>query len=458
MNGPRTPLLTDYCQLTMLHAYYESGMNDTAVFEFFFRALPGERNFLLAAGLEQALDYLEQLHFSEEELRWLGQTQGFPASFLAHLAELRFTGEVHAIPEGTVCYPNEPLLRITAPIEQAQLIESRLINVLHFQTLVASKAARCVLAAPDKLLVDFGMRRAHGAEAGVFAARASYLAGFAGTATVLAGRSYGVPLYGTMAHSFVEAHATESLAFEHFARAQPDNVVLLIDTYDTEAGAEQAAALAPHLARHGIRIRAVRLDSGDLGAHAVRVRRVLDQHGLQAVQIFCSGNLDEYALRALLAAGAPIDGYGVGTSLTTSSDAPALDCAYKLSEYAGTGRRKLSEHKATWPGRKQVYRSYAEDDSMAGDVVALDEETRPGEALLRAVMRGGRRLQPADSVGAIRERAAAQLDRLPAALKSLDPAPAYPVEISPALRRYAAEVDREIAARQSAPAPRPTRP
>lgn len=444
MNGRHPSLLTDLYQLTMLHAYHEEGMSDTAVFEFFFRALPPSRNFLLAAGLEPALEFLEQLRFSEEELHWLEHEQGFPAHFVEHLAKLRFTGDVHALPEGTICFPDEPVLRVTAPIEQAQLVESRLINLLHFQTLIASKAARCVLAAPGKLLVDFGLRRAHGGEAGLLAARASYLAGFAGSATVLAGQYYGVPLYGTMAHSFIEAHPSEALAFEGFARAQPGNVTLLIDTYDTEAGAERVAELAPRLAAEGIRVQAVRLDSGDLGAHAVRVRRILDDRGLQGIRIFCSGNLDEYALARLTASGAPIDGFGVGTSLTTSADLPALDCAYKLSEYAGTGRRKRSEGKATWPGRKQVYRRWTGDGCMAGDVLALEQEPARGEGLLEPVMRAGRRLKPAESLQQTRERAAAQLRALPPALRSLESAAAYPVEITADLRRYAVQVDEEI--------------
>jgi nicotinate phosphoribosyltransferase len=435
-------LLTDLYQLTMLLAYRASGMNDCAVFEFFVRKLPRGRNFLIAAGLEQVLEFLENLRFTEDELEWLRSARHFPGEFVDELRNLRFTGDVHAMPEGTIFFPHEPILRVTAPLPEAQLVETRIINLLQLQTIVASKAARCVLAAPDRLLVDFGLRRAHGAEAGLLAARAAYLAGFGGTATVLAGQHYGIPLYGTMAHSFIQAHADESVAFEHFARAQPDNTVLLVDTYDTEAGAEKVVALARKLAKEGIAIRAVRLDSGDLGEHARKVRRILDDAGLSGIRIFASGGLDERVLHDLLAAGAPIDGFGIGTSLVTSEDAPALDCAYKLEEYAGLPRRKRSEGKATWPGRKQVYRNYDGAGCMTGDVITLESDARPGMPLLAQVMSGGRRLSPPARLEELREQARTQMGRLPPSLRSLDQSAPLPVEISPKLRALAEEVDR----------------
>ncbi|MHB9103400.1 MAG: nicotinate phosphoribosyltransferase, partial [Sulfuricella sp.] len=325
MNPQSSPLLTDLYQFTMLQAYFDEGMDETAVFEFFVRDLP-QRNFLMAAGLEQVLQFLENLRFTPEELNWLADCGRFNADFIDFLKTLRFTGEVHAMPEGTLFFPHQPILRITAPITQAQLVESRIINLLHFQTLIASKAARSVLVAPGKLLVDFGLRRAHGAEAGMLAARAGYLAGYSGTATVLAGAQFGIPLYGTMAHSYIQAHADETDAFERFAHSHPTNTVLLIDTYDTEAAAEKVVKLAPRLQQEGIRIKAVRLDSGNLSEHAHNVRRILDRGGLGEVDIFCSGNLDEHEIARLLAQGAPIDGFGVGTRLDTSSDAPYLDC------------------------------------------------------------------------------------------------------------------------------------
>ena len=443
MSQNQSALLTDLYQLTMLQAYFDEGMADTAVFEFFVRALPPGRNFLLAAGLEQVLCYLEQFRVTEAELAWLRAHGGFSGPFLAALGALRFTGDVHALPEGTACFINEPMLRITAPISQAQVVESRLLSLAHLSTLIASKAARSVLAAPGKLLVDFGMRRAHGAEAGLLAARSAYLAGFSGTATVLAGMEFGIPVFGTMAHSYIEAHADEISAFRAFARSSPANVVLLIDTYDTECAAEKVVRLAPELAREGIRVRGVRLDSGDLAAHARAVRAILDRGGLSEVTIFSSGNLDEWKLQQLLAAGAPIDGFGIGTALDTSSDAPFLDCAYKLEEYAGTPRRKHSEGKATWPGRKQVYRHFAPDGTLAHDVVALEGDAQPGTPLLAPVMRAGRRLAAAEPLADIRARAAAEMARLPPQLRLLAPSPApYRVDIAPGLRALAQELDR----------------
>lgn len=441
MNPANSALLTDLYQLTMLQGYRESGMEEVAVFEFFVRKLRPGRGFLMAAGLEQALGFLQGLHFSPEELAWLASTGRFDKDFLASLETLHFTGDVHAMPEGTVFFPNEPILRVTAPIAQAQLVETRLINLLNFQTLIASKAARIVLMAPDKLLVDFGLRRAHGAEAGLLAARASYVAGFTGTATVQAGRQFGIPLFGTMAHSFVQAHDDETLAFEHFAHAQPDNVLLLIDTYDTEAAARKVVALAPKLARSGIRIKGVRIDSGNLADHARQVRQILDAGGLAHVTIFASGDLDEHVLHDMLAAGAPVDGFGVGTHMDTSSDMPYLDCAYKLQEYAGKARRKRSEGKQTWPGRKQVYRSYDADGRMAADVVTLEGDAQAGEPLLIPVMRAGQRLAPVPMLADIRSHAAASLARLPEPLRRLQEPYAYPVEIASALRELARQVD-----------------
>ena len=281
----------------MLQAYVQHGLEDTAVFEFFIRKLPEQRGFLMAAGLEQALQYLEELHFTAAELHWLAGTGKFNDDFLDYLKALRFRGEVHAMAEGTVFFGDEPILRVTAPLPQAQLVESRLINLLHFQTMIASKAARCVLAAPDKQLVDFGFRRAHGAEAGVLAARAAYLAGFAGTATVAAGPLFDIPTYGTMAHSYIQAHDDETTAFANFAATNPEAVILLIDTYDTEAAAHKVVALAPQLRQQGITIKGVRIDSGDLAEHARRVRRILDQGGLQDVIIFASSSIDEYLIK-----------------------------------------------------------------------------------------------------------------------------------------------------------------
>lgn len=433
--------LTDLYQFTMLQGYLARGMTETAVFEFFVRRLPPQRNFLIAAGLEQAVDYLANLRFRGDDLDWLAGTGHVDDAAIDYLASFRFHGDVDAMPEGAVFFADEPILRVTAPLPAAQLVESRLINILHVQTLVASKAARMVLTAPDKQLVDFGFRRAHGAEAGLFAARAAYLAGFAGSATVLAERLYGVPAYGTVAHSFIQAHDDEAAAFESFARSRPDNAVLLIDTYDTEAAARKVVELAPRLAADGIAIRGVRLDSGDLAALAHKVRRIFDNAGQHDLSIFASSSIDEYALAALLADDAPIDGFGIGTHLTTSADAPYLDCAYKLQEYAGRPRRKRSSGKTTWPGRKQVYRRHDATGVMDGDVLTLESDRQAGEPLLRPVMRNGAHVGPTETLDEIRTRAQAQLAALPTPLKSLETSVEYPVAVAPALRTLADEVD-----------------
>lgn len=434
-------LLTDLYQLTMLQAYHDRGMTATAVFEFYVRRLPAERNFLVAAGLEQVVEFLATAHFTEVELEWLAGSGYVRREVVDALAGWRFAGDIDAMPEGTVFFPDEPILRIAAPLPQAQLIETRIVNLLQFETMIASKAARCVLAAPGRLLVDFGLRRAHGAEAGLLSARASYLAGFTGSSNVLAGQRWDIPLYGTMAHSYVQAHVHELDAFAHFARSHPQANTMLIDTYDTERAAQRLVGLAHALAAEGIDIQAVRLDSGDLGEHARRVRRILDAGGLNHIKIFASGNLDEQRLRALTRE-APIDGFGVGTRMNTSADAPFLDCAYKLQEYDGRPTRKRSEGKATWPGRKQIYRT-----AIAGggfhDVLGLLGERHDGVPLLEPVMRGGELVAPLPTLAASRTRAAAELAALPSALCALEAAPPFVPEIAPAVRALAARLDAE---------------
>jgi nicotinate phosphoribosyltransferase len=429
MDPAKSALLTDLYQLTMLQAYFERGMTDTAVFELFVRKLPPGREFLVAAGLEQALEFAANLSFGAEELDWIGSCGIFKRGFADELARLRFTGDVHALPEGTVFYPNEPILRVTAPMPEAQLLETRILNLVHFQTVIASKAAHVRLAAPGKGLIDFGLRRAHGAEAGLYAARASYLAGFDGSATAIAAPLFGIPVFGTMAHSFVQAHDSEAQAFAHFAAAFPDNAVLLVDTYDTVEGARKAVAVPGKL-------KGVRLDSGDLDALSREVRAILDRAGHAKAIIFASGNLDEKRIGELVAAGAPIDSFGVGTSLTTSADAPYLDAVYKLQEYAGRPRRKRSTGKATWPGRKQVYRHYTDEGRFARDVVSLEGDAQSGEPLVQPVMVHGRRL-PRPALVESRAHCLGELRRLPERLP-------YPVEIAPALRALADRVDREF--------------
>ena len=430
-------LLTDFYQLTMLQGYFLEDMTASASFELFVRKLPPERNFLIAAGLEQVVQFLNDLRITETECDWLAETGRFRPEFVDFLAGLRFTGDVDALPEGTVFFPNEPIIRVTAPLPEAQLVETRLINLIQFQTMIASKAVRCLLAAPNKLLVDFGLRRAHGAEAGLLGARACYIAGFTGSSNVLAGQRFGIPMYGTMAHSYIMAHDDERTAFERFARSQPDDIVLLIDTYDTEAAAGKVVELAPALTRQGYSIKAVRLDSGDLVTLSKRVRSILDHGGLTATGIFASGDLDEQEIARLLAAGAPIDGFGVGTRMITSVDAPYFNCAYKLQEYAGRPRRKYSQGKQTWPGCKQVFRHYQADGSLHHDLLTLEGDRQDGEPLLQPVMRSGRRLAPAEPLQTVRERVASQIGLLPEALKAIDQQAEYRVEYSSALKELA---------------------
>lgn len=444
MDFGRGALLTDLYQLNMLQAYLEHGKRDTAVFEFFVRKLPPQRGFLLAAGLEQVVRFLETLRFSEDEIAWLEADGRFSKELLAYLRAFRFTGDVDAMAEGTVFFPNEPIIRVTAPLPEAQFVETRIINLLHYQTLIASKAARMALIAPGRSLVDFGFRRAHGAEAGVLAARASYIAGFSATATVLAGKLFGIPLSGTMAHSFIEAFESESAAFESFARSRPEHLTLLIDTYDVEAAARKVVALAKRLRSDGVAVGGVRIDSGDLVALSRRVRRILDEGGLAEIAIFVSGGIDEGDLRAMIEADAPIGGFGIGTSLTTSFDLPALDCAYKLQEYAGLARRKRSAGKATWPGRKQVWRRIDAAGRIEGDTLTLEDDAQQGEALIQPAMRGGKRIAAAPDLAAIRAHAARELARLPEPLRRLDPHTHFEVRVASALEDLAAEVDRRL--------------
>ena len=444
MTRSHSALLTDFYQLTMAHAYFELGMDETAVFELFVRKLPRTRRFLLAAGLEQALDYLEGLRFDASEIEFLSRLGSFSRGFLDRLATLRFTGCVHAMPEGTPFFADEPILRVTAPILEAQLVESRILNILHFQSLIASKAARCLFAAEGRRLIDFGMRRAHEGDAALYAARATYLAGFDATATVEAGRLFGIPLSGTMAHSFIEAHDREDDAFRRFASVTRAPATLLIDTYDTERGARRAIELAtlpdPRTGRP--RIQGVRIDSGDLASQALRVRSLLDEHGCRDIQIVLSGGLDEYRIAELVRSGVPVDAFGVGTHLDVSADAPALDIAYKLESYAGLARRKRSPGKATWPGAKQVVRVRGTNGEPLGDHVVLANEETPGEALLVEVMLEGRRTQPGPALTAIRERCRRELLALSGAMRELaEGGTDYPVHISASVQALAASLD-----------------
>jgi len=440
-----TALLTDLYELHMAQAYHAEGMEGIAVFDFIVRRLPPGRNFLVAAGLENVLAFLEDLRFAPDELAWLRGTGRFRESFLRYLGELRFTGKVDAMPEGTVFFPGEPVLRVTAPIAQAQLIESRIINLLQLSIVIASKAVRCVLAAEGRELVDFGMRRAHGAEAALLAARCSFIAGFDASATVLAGRRYGIPVAGTMAHSYVQAHASEEQAFAAFVQCYHGGSTLLVDTYDVPRALGRVAALAQRLRADGTgRIDAVRIDSGDLGEQARLARRLLDEQGCADIRIAVSGDLDEHAIARLVMQGAPIDSFGVGTRMATSSDAPFLDCAYKLAEYEGQGRRKRSTGKETYPGSKQVFRRLDDAGILVDDTVGLETEFVPGQPLLQPVMVAGRRCCPAWTLAHMRQQLRSQLASLPPRVRALTAAVQPPVRISAGVTRLAAVVDHQF--------------
>ena len=420
-------LFTDLYELNMAVSYLRRAMTGPATFSLFARRLPAQRGFLIVAGLEDCLAFLEAFSFTAADLAWLAENQGLAARDLAALERLRFTGEVWAVPEGTAMFAGEPLLEVTAPAPEAQLVETVLLNHVTFQTSVATKAARCVLAAAGAQLVDFSFRRTQGLDAGLTAARASAIAGFAATSNTEAARRYGLAAAGTMAHSFIEAFGSEQQAFTAFAEDFPAKTIFLVDTYDTERGAQAAIEVARRLRLK--RPAGIRLDSGDLAALAVTARRLLDEAGFSSVQIVASGGLDEYAIADLVARAAPIDAFGVGTKMGTSADAPYVDTAYKLTEYDARPVMKLSEGKATLPGAKQVHRG------RDGDMLALRHEPPPPghRPLLVPVMRHGRRLHPPEPLAVIRQRCATELAALPPAARTLRAPTPVPVAISPAL-------------------------
>lgn len=428
-------LLTDLYELTMVQAYWTHDMNDTATFSLFSRRLPKDRNFLLAAGINEALTVVQELHFSHGAIEYLQSQKIFEPEFLEWLAQWRFRGEIWALPEGTPFFANEPLVEVTATLPEAQLLESILMNQVHLPTLLASKAARVALAAGGRTVVDFGLRRMHGIDAALKAARAFYVAGVDATSNVLAGRRYGIPIAGTMAHSYIQAYDRELDAFRDFA-AIYDDPVLLIDTYDVAEGARNVVRLARELDAPE-RIRAVRIDSGDLGELARTVREILDDAGLTSVEIFVSGGLDEHEIERLVEGSFPVDGFGVGTSMGVSEDAPALDAAYKLTAYAGSGRLKLSSGKAILPCRKQIFRSHGSDGRATGDVIAMFDEEGSGEPLLEKVMHEGTPIGAGlESLEKSRERARRRIAQLPSRVQRLMPAePSYPVEVSESLKK-----------------------
>ncbi len=407
-------LCTDLYELTMAQSYLEHGKTGNAVFSLFVRKLPENRNFLVSCGLETLLEKIESFRFGDEELRYLKSLGKFSDSFLDYLREYEFRGNIYAIPEGRVVFQNEPIVQVEGPLPDVQILETLVINVIHLQTVIATKAVRSYLVSRGRSLVDFGFRRAHGLEAGIYAARASYITGFAGTSNLEAGRRFGIPVFGTVAHSYIMVFDREEEAFSAFAKSFPQNAVFLLDTYDTI----EAAKKTVELAKKGIRAVGVRLDSGDIKSLSREVRRILDEAGLKDVRIIVSGGVDEYKIDEWLSQGCPIDAFGVGTKFITSADAPYLDMAYKLVEYDGKPKFKTSPGKRTFPFKRQVFRFYR-DRIMDHDEVVPYREEAGGERLVREIVREGRLTEALPSLEEIRERLMEDLERLPQKLKSL---------------------------------------
>jgi nicotinate phosphoribosyltransferase len=441
-------LFSDYYELTMCASYFDNKNFEPATFDLFIRRLPENRSYFLFAGLEEALQYLQNIEFTEEHLAYL-KKQGFNQDFLNYLGGFKFTGNVWAVPEGSVAFPNEPLIRITAPIIEAQFLETFLLNTINLQTMIATKASRVVYAAKGKSVIEFGLRREHGIDAGMKVARSSYIAGCQGTSNVLAGMAYGIPVFGTMAHSFIMSYPKEIDAFRAFAKTFPNKSTLLIDTYDETAGAEKAVIVAKELEAKGYRLGGVRLDSGDLAETSKKIRKILDDNGLGYVKIFVSGDLDEFKITQLLNDGAKIDSFGVGTKMGTSADRPYLDVIYKLCETMTADGSfspimKLSKDKVTLPGRKQVYRFKDADGSFKKDVIALADESVTGEPLLVKVMEKGRLTYRLPTLEQIRTAASQNLSKLPEEYQALTNAPAYPVELSQKLQNLIETTKRQL--------------
>ena len=437
----QTELLVDLYELTMAQSYYDHRTQDQATFSLFVRRLPPNRGYLVAAGLESVLRFLEEFHFSRKALDYLDSLSIFSPDFLAFLSNVRFTGDVWAIPEGRLVFADEPLLEVSAPVIEAQIVETFLINQVNLQTLIASKAARCIDAAQGRTLVDFSLRRTQGVDAGLKTARACHLVGFQATSNVLAGKLYGIPVSGTMAHSFVTAYEHELDAFRAFAATFPERCVLLIDTYDTVDGARKAVQVGREMKERGLRLAGVRLDSGDLLTLSKEVRSILDAAGFDYVQIVASGGLDEFEIEGLLKEGAPIDAFGVGTKMGVSADAPFLDMAYKMVSFGDRPVLKLSTGKLSLPGAKQVYRIYdlqraAHHDVLAARLEAIDD----GEPLLVKVMEKGKCTAPHASLETSRRRFSEDLRRLPAPHRRLSGPSEYSVNISAGLRELARSI------------------
>ena len=430
------PLFTDLYELTMAAGYFAHSMAASATFSLFIRGYPPNRNFFVAAGIQDTLLEMESSRFAEDDIAYLKELGLFSDDFLSYLQSFRFTGSVVALPEGTLFFAEEPIMEITAPLIEAQIFETYLLNTIGFQTMIASKAARCMHAAGGRPLIDFSLRRTQGHDAGLKVARSSYLAGFEATSNVLAGKHYGIPVSGTMAHSFVQAFEGDYEAFSAFARTFPDHAVFLIDTYDTIDGTRQAVRVANEMLKNGHTPLGVRLDSGDMVQLSRQVRRMLNAAGLQDVKIFASSGFDEYKIAEAIAGGAQIDAFGVGTNVGVSADAPFVDIVYKLVRYDGRDVRKLSPGKKTLAGKKQVFRVSDDRDRYMHDLIGVRHETvDQGVAQLETVMQNGRLVQSGPALGDIRQRFQRGFERLPDKYKTLDAAAAFPVQLTPVLKK-----------------------
>ncbi len=447
VNEENMSLLTDFYELTMCASYFEEGRTEPATFDLFIRKLPPNRSYFVFAGLEQVLHFLQNIHFTKKQLDYL-RTQNLKEGFLDYLKAFKFTGEVWAVPEGTIVFPDEPLIRVTAPIIEAQLVESFLLNTVNLQTMLATKASRVICVAQGKPVIEFGLRRTQGTDAGMKAARCSYLVGCDGTSNVLAGMKYGIPIFGTMAHSYIMFFDKEIDSFRAFGKAFPENSTFLIDTYDDLKGAENAAIVAKEMEKRGDRLNAVRLDSGDLVYLSKKVRKILNDHGADYVKIFASGDLDEYVIEELLKSGAEIDSLGVGTRMSTSNDTPYVNVVYKLSgkveEGALVPTMKLSKGKITLPGKKQIFRQRTKSGLYSKDVIGLDDEKIEGEQLLRKVMDQGKIVYDMPSLEEIRKATLRNISELHLRYKKLTDAPVYPVELSPKLKKIKDQLTTQI--------------
>jgi nicotinate phosphoribosyltransferase len=442
-------LFTDFYELTMAQAYWQDGHNGSATFSLFFRDLPPDRAYLVFAGLYDVLDYLQGIRFTDADIGYLRSLQRFNDGFLRYLANFRFTGSVRAVLEGSIVFANEPVIEVSAPLIEAQLIETMLVNEVNLQTILATKASRVVHAAGGRQVIDFAARRTHGIEAANKFARVSYLVGFDGTSNTLAGAMYGIPVSGTMAHSLVMSYESEIESFRHFAHSFPDSSTLLVDTYDTLTGTQKGAVVGEELKRLGHHLQAIRLDSGNLRDLSHKARAILDQASLRDVKIFASGGLDEFQIEELVRSGAPIDGFGVGTKVGVSADAPWTDSVYKLVEFAGRPVLKLSSKKETLPSPKQVYRHRHSNRTFAYDIITrADEQVENAEPLLHDAMANGKRLATDETLSMLRQRFAREFACLPAACKSLRSPTKYEVRTSHELESLREQVVHETKSRE----------